>query len=129
MAALRRSISRFISHSNAKNGAAQLVLSRGITSKLFVKGLSFSTTEKLLTDAFSQFGKVVEVKVIRNKDGTRSKGYGYVTFSAIDEAQNALIDMNGKLLDGRIIYVDSVRPSGVYDAPKVRGPSKSEADG
>ncbi|KAK1588616.1 hypothetical protein Q3G72_025089 [Acer saccharum] len=124
MAALRGSISRFISDSNLKSRAAQLVFFRGITSKLFVKGISFTTTEKSLKDAFTQFGKVVEAKIIMKKDRTRSKGYGYVTFSATDEAQKALIDMNGKLVDGRVISVDFV-----YNTPKQRGPPKAEADG
>ncbi|TXG73567.1 hypothetical protein EZV62_002146 [Acer yangbiense] len=124
MAALRGSISRLISDSNSKNRAAQLVFCRGITSKLFVKGISFTTTEKSLKDAFTQFGEVVEAKIIMKKDRTRSKGYGYVTFSATDDAQKALIDMNGKLVDGRVISVDYV-----YNTPKLRGAPNAEADG
>ncbi|KAG5556502.1 hypothetical protein RHGRI_006938 [Rhododendron griersonianum] len=36
------------------------IFRRGIASKLFVKGISFYTTEKGLLDAFSQYGQVVE---------------------------------------------------------------------
>ncbi|XP_044481190.1 small RNA-binding protein 11, chloroplastic-like [Mangifera indica] len=104
------SIFRFISRSKSNNSAAQLLFCRGITSKLFVKGLSFSTTEDTLANAFSQFGEVVEAKIIFNKTSNRSKGYGYVTFNSVDEAEKALSDMNGKILEGRVLFVDNVRP-------------------
>ncbi|KAJ0083644.1 hypothetical protein Patl1_30365 [Pistacia atlantica] len=74
-------------------------------------GLSFSTTEDTLAEAFSQFGQVVEAKIIVNKTSNRSKGYGYVTFNAVDEAKKALSNMNGKILEGRAIFVDNVEPT------------------
>ncbi|XP_031259876.1 small RNA-binding protein 11, chloroplastic-like [Pistacia vera] len=104
-------IFRYISRSKSNHSAPQLVFCRGITSKLFVKGLSFSTTEDTLAEAFSQFGQVVEAKIIVNKTSNRSKGYGYVTFNAVDEAKKALSNMNGKILEGRAIFVDKVEPT------------------
>ncbi|KAK9185595.1 hypothetical protein WN943_025951 [Citrus x changshan-huyou] len=84
--------------------------------------VSFSTTKGMLADAFSQFGHVTEATIIMDKGKNRSKGYGYVTFSTEEEAQKALADMNGKLLDGRVIFLDNVRPSRRYntDAPHAR---------
>ncbi|XP_057956566.1 small RNA-binding protein 11, chloroplastic-like isoform X3 [Malania oleifera] len=64
---------------------SHLLAYRGFASRLFVKGISFCTTEDTLAEAFSQFGKVVEE----------------------DEAQKASTEMNGKLLDGRIISVEN----------------------
>ncbi|XVF05127.1 hypothetical protein REPUB_Repub05bG0144900 [Reevesia pubescens] len=84
---------------------------RGFASTLFVKDISFSTTEEGLANSFSQFGKVVEAKVARDKVRNRSKGYGYVTFAEEVEATKALAVMNGKLLDGRVISVDKQGPS------------------
>ncbi|KAK6936246.1 RNA recognition motif domain [Dillenia turbinata] len=96
----------------------------------FVAGISFRTTEESLSRAFSQFGKVLEARVIKNKVTNRNKGFAYVTFREENEAQNALEEMNGKvnlqslllclvqqvftlnngdelwLLDGHVIYVD-----------------------
>ncbi|KAK9175510.1 hypothetical protein WN944_027517 [Citrus x changshan-huyou] len=133
MAALiRKNIFRngAVSHSNLKISAAQLVSYRGFTSKLFVKGVSFSTTEEMLADAFSQFGQVTEATIITDKGKNRSKGYGYVTFSTEEEAQNALTEMNGKVLDGRVLFVDNVRPSRRYntDVPLARQPPQSAED-
>eukprot|EP00262_Sarcandra_glabra_P000470 TRINITY_DN10553_c0_g1_i2.p1 TRINITY_DN10553_c0_g1~~TRINITY_DN10553_c0_g1_i2.p1 ORF type:complete len:139 (-),score=16.37 TRINITY_DN10553_c0_g1_i2:313-729(-) len=87
----------------------QLISSRGIASKLFVGGLSFYTTENALSEAFAQFGQVVEAKIIMDRVSDRSKGFGFVTFASEDEAQRALTEMNGKVLSGRVIFVDNAK--------------------
>ncbi|RVW33329.1 Small RNA-binding protein 11, chloroplastic [Vitis vinifera] len=69
-------------------------------------GISFSTTEKTLAEAFSQFGEVVEAKIIMDKRKLRPKGFAYVTFTREDEAEKALTEMNGKVVDGRTVLVD-----------------------
>ncbi|KAB1227174.1 Glycine-rich RNA-binding protein 4, mitochondrial, partial [Morella rubra] len=97
----------------------------------FVAGLSFSTTEERLAEAFSKFGEVTEAKVIMDKVKNRSKGYGYVTFAKEDEAQQALIDMDGKArLNGRVLFVDNVRPSRNFNsgAPIARGPPEPASE-
>ncbi|XP_030957020.1 small RNA-binding protein 11, chloroplastic-like isoform X2 [Quercus lobata] len=96
MAALRgisHNLYTHISHPNPQ----LLFFFRGFSSKLFVKDISFSTTEETLAEAFSKFGEVTEAKIIRDKVRNRSKGYGYVSFAKEDEAKRALTDMNGKM--------------------------------
>ncbi|KAK9199182.1 hypothetical protein WN944_014370 [Citrus x changshan-huyou] len=99
------------------------------SSKVFslCECVSFSTTKEMLADAFSQFGQVTEATIKMDIGKNRSKGYGYVTSSTEEEAQKALVDMNGKLLDGRVIFVDNVRPSRRYnaDASLARQPAQS----
>ncbi|XP_062172506.1 small RNA-binding protein 11, chloroplastic-like isoform X1 [Alnus glutinosa] len=133
MAALRgisQNLHRYISHPNPNSSPAQLIFFRGIASKLFVKGISFSTTEETLAEAFSKFGEVIEANIIMDKVRNRSKGFGYVTFAKEDEAQKALMDMNGKLLDGRVVFVDNARPIRHFnhDMPIARGPPEPAAD-
>ncbi|KAF4360948.1 hypothetical protein F8388_016757, partial [Cannabis sativa] len=82
------------------------IFSRGFSSKLFVKGISYSTTEETLAKVFSRFGEVIETNIIMDKTRNRSKGYGYVTFAEEDDAEKALIGTNGKVIDGRAVYVD-----------------------
>ncbi|XP_018831241.1 small RNA-binding protein 11, chloroplastic-like [Juglans regia] len=109
---------------------ARMNFFRGFASRLFVKGISFSTTEDTLVEAFSKFGQVIEAKVIMDKVRNRTKGFGYVTFANEDEAQKALMDMNGKVLDGRVLFVDNVRPSRKFNSgvPITRGPPVPAAD-
>jgi len=106
-------------------------------TKLFIGGLSWNTDDQALEEAFSKFGKV-EAKVIYDKQSNRSKGYGFVTFGAKDEAEEAAKEMNGKEVDGRTIRFDFAQPkqegerrersdrggygrSGPYDRPRGRG--------
>ncbi|KAH1156991.1 hypothetical protein GLYMA_11G010600v4 [Glycine max] len=69
-------------------------------------GLAFSTTEEELAKAFSQYGSVLNANIILNKTKNRSKGFGYATSAKEEEACKAQIGMNGKILHGRVIYVD-----------------------
>ncbi|EXB54608.1 Cold-inducible RNA-binding protein [Morus notabilis] len=109
---------------------ALLISRRGIASKLFVGGLSFSTNETALTEAFSQYGQVVEAKIVMNKVSDKSKGFGFVTFASVDEAHNALTEMNGKALNGRVIFVDYAKPKTDFSeaVPIARGPPEPQPD-
>ncbi|KAK3024058.1 hypothetical protein RJ639_043419 [Escallonia herrerae] len=87
----------------------RLVARRGLASKLFVTGLSFYTTENGLSQAFSQYGQVVQATIVMDKVSDRSKGFGFVTFASADEAEKALTEMNGQTLDGRVVFVQHAK--------------------
>lgn len=78
-------------------------------NKVFVGSLSWNTSEKELTDLFSQVGEIVEAKVITDRETGRSRGFGFVTFSGPEEANNAVERFNGVELDGRNINVNIAR--------------------
>lgn len=80
------------------------------TPKLFVSGLSRSTNDEGLRNAFSQFGRLLDAKVIIDRGSGRSKGFGFVTYETIEEADKAREGMNGKFLDGWVIFVDPAKP-------------------
>lgn len=71
---------------------------------LYVKNLDDKVDEETLRKEFEQYGEITSVKVMVDKIGT-SKGFGFVCFSASDEAIKAVQEMNGKLLLGKPIYV------------------------
>jgi RNA recognition motif-containing protein len=77
-----------------------------MSKKLFVGGLSWGTTDDGLHSAFSQFGEIVEAKVITDRETGRSRGFGFVTYSADDSAAKAIAEMDGTELDGRTIKVN-----------------------
>lgn len=90
-----------------------------MATKLYVGGLSYSTTEDSLRDAFAQAGSVVSSAIIMDKMSGRSRGFGFVEMSSDDEAQAAIDLWNGKELDGRTLTVNIARPMG--DRPPRRG--------
>ncbi|XP_044473647.1 organelle RRM domain-containing protein 2, mitochondrial [Mangifera indica] len=85
--------------------------------KLFVSGLSRLTTDEKLKEAFSSFGQLVDAKVITDRVSGRSKGFGFVTYTTIEEAEQAREGMNAKFLDGWVIFVDPAKPREVRPPP------------
>jgi len=83
---------------------------RGLSTRLFVSGLSFYTTEKSFTEAFSRYGQLVEAKIIWDTFAQRSKGFGFVQYSSQEEANAAIEGMDGKFLGGRVIFVEVAKP-------------------
>jgi RNA recognition motif-containing protein len=73
--------------------------------KLFVGGLSFSTTDEGLRDAFARYGTVTSAQVVRGPDG-RSRGFGFVEMTDWEDAEQAIRGLNDSSLDGRTIRVE-----------------------
>jgi len=78
--------------------------------KLFVGNLPYSATEQQLSEMFSQFGTIVELKLIVDRMTGRSKGIAFVEFSSEAEAAAAIEGTNGKDFDGRAMIVNVARP-------------------
>jgi RNA recognition motif-containing protein len=56
------------------------------TSKLFVGGISWNLDWQDLKDAFKEFGEVSFAKIIKDRETGKSKGFGFVEFSSVEEA-------------------------------------------
>ncbi|MCO5583871.1 hypothetical protein L7F22_037786 [Adiantum nelumboides] len=85
---------------------SMLNISRAFSSKLFVGGLSYHTTEESLRKAFAEHGDVVDARIITDRETGRSRGFGFITFSFDADAEAAKAKMSNQLLDGRFIRVD-----------------------
>lgn len=81
-----------------------------VTKKLFVSGLSRQTTDEGLRNAFSQFGRLLEARVITDKLSGRSRGFAFVRYATEEEAAKAKEGMDGKFLDGWVIFADFAKP-------------------
>ncbi len=78
--------------------------------KLYVGNLPYSTTEQTLREAFAKAGTVTTANVIVDRDTGQSKGFGFVEMASDQEAQAAIQELNGSVLDGRQIKVNEARP-------------------
>jgi len=65
---------------------------------LFVKNLPYDLKEDDIGDRFRPFGELVEVRISRNWQTGKSKGFAYVVFKEHISAKAGLIKMNGKEL-------------------------------
>ena len=88
-------------------------------TRLYVGGISYSTTDEGLKAAFAQVGTVISASIIMDKMTGRSKGFGFVEMSSPEEAQAAIEKWNGQELDGRKITVNIARPK--EDRPRTGG--------
>ena len=78
-----------------------------MSTRLYVGNLSFHTTKDSLRDAFAVSGReVVDVHVVTDRDSGQSRGFGFVTMATAQQAQEAIAEMNGALLDGRPLRVN-----------------------
>lgn len=81
-----------------------------MATKLYVGGLSYSTTNESMRDAFAQAGTVTSATVIMDKMTGRSRGFGFVEMGSDQEAQAAIQMFDGKEIDGRRVKVNEARP-------------------
>src|SRR5437762_9244729 len=81
-----------------------------MSSKIYVGGLPYATTDAQLQEIFSAHGTVESARVITDKFTGRSRGFGFVEMSSSEEAQKAIQALNGTDLDGRNLTVNEARP-------------------
>src|SRR3990167_4046234 len=71
-------------------------------NKLFVGGISIDVTEDEMRSHFANFGKIIDLVIIRDKETKQSRGFGFVTYelkSSMIVALNQQHYLAGKLLD------------------------------
>ncbi|CAJ0543260.1 Ff.00g004890.m01.CDS01 [Fusarium sp. VM40] len=79
-----------------------------------ISNLGWNTTDDSLRTAFAEYGQVLDSIVMRDRDTGRSRGFGFVTYSNGQEAEQAINALHEQELDGRRIKVNlaNARPSG-----------------
>ncbi|KAJ6905905.1 polyadenylate-binding protein 8-like [Populus alba x Populus x berolinensis] len=73
-------------------------------ANLYIKNLDDSIGDEKLKELFSPYGTITSCKVMRDPNGI-SRGSGFVAFSSPEEASRALLEMNGKMVASKPLYV------------------------
>ncbi len=76
---------------------------------LFVGNLGPETTEQNLSDAFSEFGKVLSVKIIIDPQTGMPKGFGFVEMEERRDGYEAIVNLDMTYLQGTIISVKEAK--------------------
>ncbi|HEU4369615.1 MAG TPA: RNA-binding protein [Methylomirabilota bacterium] len=87
-----------------------------MAQKLFIGGLSFSTSTERLRETFAQAGAVESAAVVTDRDTGQSRGFGFVEMATAEEADRAIATFNGKELDGRQLRVEKATSGGSRSA-------------
>lgn len=78
-------------------------------AKIFVGNFSFSVDDEQLKEYFSGIGTVLSAKVMKEGQGGRSRGFGFVEFATDEEADKAIKELDGSVWEGRVIKVSEDR--------------------
>ncbi|GAA0152751.1 hypothetical protein LIER_11153 [Lithospermum erythrorhizon] len=74
-------------------------------NRVYVGNLSWGVDDLALQNLFREQGKVMEARVVYDRESGRSRGFGFVTFSSPEEVNSAVEALDGTDLDGRTIRV------------------------
>jgi RNA recognition motif-containing protein len=77
-----------------------------MANRLFVGNLSFNTSEDALRDLFAPH-RAETVRLMTDRETGRSRGFAFVDFADSGSATSAIQAMNGAVLDGRSLRVDT----------------------
>ncbi|XP_005740560.1 polyadenylate-binding protein 1-like isoform X3 [Pundamilia nyererei] len=73
-------------------------------TNVYIKNFGEDFTDEKLKEVFSAFGRTLSVRVMKDEKG-RSRGFGFVNYAHHEDAQKAVNEMNGKEINGKILYV------------------------
>ncbi|XP_038987362.1 28 kDa ribonucleoprotein, chloroplastic-like [Phoenix dactylifera] len=76
------------------------------SSRIYVGNLPWQVDDARLEQVFSEHGKVVDARVIYDRETGRSRGFGFVTMSSHNEVDDAVAALDGQSLDGRTLRVN-----------------------
>jgi len=94
---------------------------------LFVGNLADQTSWQDLKDHMRQAGDVVRADVLKDKRTKKSKGFGYVEFQTVQDAEKAIEKLNRTDLNGKLITVcwEDEAPPEKENGPDVEQPYES----
>ncbi len=79
-----------------------------MSKSLYVGNISFSSSEDDIRNLFSQFGEVMSVKFIMDRETGRFRGFGFVEMDD-NAAREAVQALDGKEVGGRALKVNEAQ--------------------
>lgn len=102
--------------------AMQATSIQDLGRKVFIGNLNFATSEDQLRDVFGKYGSITDVQIILR--GSRSLGYGFVTFATTHEAEQAVIATDKSDVDGRSVNVEIAKPTPGHGSGRAPRPNR-----
>uniref|UniRef100_A0A6Q2YE47 PABP n=1 Tax=Esox lucius TaxID=8010 RepID=A0A6Q2YE47_ESOLU len=73
-------------------------------TNVYIKNFGEDMDDEKLREVFSKYADAMSIRVMTDDSG-KSRGFGFVSFERHEDAQKAVDEMNGKELNGKLIYV------------------------
>ncbi|MGQ8335433.1 RNA recognition motif domain-containing protein [Sunxiuqinia sp. A32] len=77
---------------------------------IYVGNLDYNLTEAELNEVFSEYGEVVSVKIVKDRETGRAKGFAFVEMANDNEGETAVEELDGAEVRGRNMKVNKARP-------------------
>ena len=88
---------------------------------IYVGNLNYKVTREDLQELFAEYGEVVSVNIITDRETGRSKGFGFVEMTVDADAENAINSLNGTAFGDRDLKVNQAKPRENSDSrPRTR---------
>ena len=87
-----------------KDQEAELQNKASEFTNVYIKNLGDDMDDERLREVFSKYGKTLSVKVMTDSSG-KSKGFDFVSFDSHEAAKKAVEEMNGKDINGQLLFV------------------------
>lgn len=79
------------------------------SANIFIKNLDSDIDEKALHDIFSNYGNILSLKLAADENGI-SKGFAFIQYQEEGSAEDAIKEVNEKMLRGKVVYVNKFMP-------------------
>eukprot|EP00897_Mesotaenium_endlicherianum_P008504 jgi/Mesen1/7682/ME000403S06864 len=88
---------------------------------VFVRNLAFTTTDAKLEEAFSEIGPVRQCFTVKQKGSEQlHRGFGFVQFAVVEDAERAVAALQGSLLGGRKLKLEIAQKRAPLDERRPR---------
>ena len=91
----------------ARGGRSSSVESN--SEQIYIGNLPYRVNERDLREYFAGYGRIKSIRVVKDRNTGRSKGYGFITYASANEAKKALVE-HGREMDGRGMVVRIAKP-------------------
>ena len=78
-----------------------------LEQKLFFGNFPYKLSENEIYEIFRQYGRILDLSLVR--DGSKSRGFGFVIFKSKKNANKALKEIHGTVVEDRIVRVERAR--------------------
>lgn len=87
-------------------------------TQIFVGNLAYNTSENELRSTFERFGKVTSVRLVHDRQTGDPRGFAFVGMPSWDDADEAIVRLNGASLAGRQIVVNQAQSETRISPPR-----------
>ena len=78
--------------------------------RIYVGNLSYQTEEPQLEELFASIGPVASVRLVRDRETGRSRGFAFVEMSSDEHGRAACDALNQQEFEGRRLTVNEAKP-------------------